>query len=43
MKIIKLKVRVEVSGHSKIQSEIGIGENYNIIKLTGKKFKDSKP
>lgn len=36
-------VRVEVPGHSSIQSEIGNDENYNIIKLTGKKFKDSKP
>ena len=39
----KIIVRVEVPGHSSIQSEIGNDENYSIIKLTGKKLKDLKP
>ena len=39
----KIKVRVEVPGHSNIQSIIIEGGTYNIIKLTGKKTKDSKP
>ena len=39
----KIKVRVEVPGNCTIQSEIEDGESFNIIKLTGKKFKDSKP
>ena len=39
----KIIVRVEVPGHSDIQSEIEDGEIYNIIKLTGQKIKDSKP
>ena len=39
----KIIVRVEIPGHSTIQSDIVDGEHYNYIKLTGKKLKDSKP
>ena len=39
----KIIVRVEVPGHSNIQSELDESENYKIIKLAGKKLKDSKP
>ena len=36
-------VRVEIPGHSTIQSQIVEGENYNYIILKGKKLKDSEP
>ena len=39
----KIKVRVEIPGHSDIESCIEDGESVNIIRLTGKKFQDSKP
>ena len=39
----KIIVRVEVPGHSKIQSDIDESENYKIIKLAGEKLRDSKP
>ena len=39
----KIKVRVEVPGHSNIQSIIKEEGSYNIIRLNGKKNKDSKP
>ena len=39
----KIIVRVEIPGHSTIQSNILDGGVYNIIKLTGKKLKDLKP
>ncbi len=38
-----IKVRVEIPGHSDIHSDIEDGENYNIIKIKGKKIRDSKP
>ena len=39
----KIIVRVEVPGHSIIQSDIDESENYKIIKLAGEKLRDSKP
>ena len=39
----KIIVRVEIPGHSTIQSDVIDGGIYNIIKLTGEKLKDSKP
>ena len=39
----KIIVRVEVPGHSNIQSDIDESENYKIIKLAGEKLRDSKP
>ena len=39
----KIIVRVEIPGHSTIQSDIVDGENYNYIRLIGNKLKDSEP